>query len=83
MLATPFHYPYFLVSVNSSNAPRGPPAAKIMTGQADGCPNKHKRRWTKTLTANILAIARMITIMTTSYINEHSVNAQMMGDHLS
>jgi uncharacterized membrane protein YkoI len=54
-----------------------------MTGQADTYPNKYKHRWIKTLDANIIAIAAMITLMTTSIsISEHSVNAQMMGDHV-
>jgi Peptidase propeptide and YPEB domain len=52
-----------------------------MTSQADTCPNKHS--WTKTLDANIISIATMITLVTTSIsISEHSVNAQMMGDHV-
>jgi hypothetical protein len=47
----------------------------------DTCPNKYKHGWT--LAANIIAIAIMITLMTTSIsISERSVNAQMMGDHV-
>src|ERR671923_2264552 len=39
-------------------------------------------RRTKALAANVIAIAIMITVMTTlTSISEHSVNAQMMGDH--
>ena len=54
-----------------------------MTDQAGTCPNRHKQTRTKTLTANIIAIATMITVMTTSTsISERSVNAQMMGDHV-
>jgi hypothetical protein len=52
-----------------------------MTSQADTCFSKHS--WTKTLDANIIATATMITLMTTSIsISERSVNAQMMGDHM-
>ena len=37
----------------------------------------------KTLAANIIAIATMITVMSASIsISERSVNAQMMGDHV-
>src|SRR5919108_609751 len=39
-------------------------------------------RRTKALAANVIAIAIVITVMTTlTSISEHSVNAQMMGDH--
>jgi hypothetical protein len=54
-----------------------------MTGQADICTNKHKHRWTKILDVSIIAIATLITLMTTSIcVSERGVNAQMMGDHV-
>jgi hypothetical protein len=54
-----------------------------MTDQADTCPNQYKHGWTKTLAANIITIATMITLMTASIsISERSVNAQMIGDHV-
>ena len=44
--------------------------------------NEYRRGRTKALAANVIAIAIMITVMTTlTSISEHSVNAQMMGDH--
>jgi hypothetical protein len=54
-----------------------------MTGQADTCLDMYKHRDPKTLAANIIAIATMITVMTTSIsMSERSVNAQMMEDHV-
>jgi uncharacterized membrane protein YkoI len=53
-----------------------------MTNQANMYLNKYKHRRTKALTVNTIAIATVITVMTTlTSISEHSVNAQMMGDH--
>jgi hypothetical protein len=52
-----------------------------VTDQVDTCPNRYKHGWT--LADNIIAIAIMIILMTTSIsISERSVNAQMMGDHV-
>jgi Peptidase propeptide and YPEB domain len=54
-----------------------------VTDQAERCPNKYRNTRTKTLAANIMAIAAMITVITTSTsVGEHNVNAQMMGDHV-
>lgn len=54
-----------------------------MTDQADICPNKHKYTRGKTLAIYIIAVATMITVMTTSTsIREPGINAQMMGDHV-
>lgn len=54
-----------------------------MTGQADIYLNRYKHRDPKTLAANIIAIATMITVISTSIsMSERSVNAQMMGDHV-
>jgi uncharacterized membrane protein YkoI len=54
-----------------------------MTDQVERFPNRYKHTRAKTLAANIITIATMITVMTTSTsISEHGVNAQMMGDHV-
>jgi hypothetical protein len=43
---------------------------------------KYKCRRAKSLAANVVAIATMITVMTIlTSISERSVNAQMMEDH--
>jgi uncharacterized membrane protein YkoI len=53
-----------------------------MTDQANKCLNKYRCKRTKTLAAKVMAIATMITVMTTlTSISERNVNAQMMGDH--
>lgn len=53
-----------------------------MTDQANMYLNKYRRRSTKALTAKVMAIAIMITVMTIlTSISERSVNAQMTGDH--
>jgi hypothetical protein len=53
-----------------------------MTYQANLCLSKYRRRRTKPLAANVIAIATMITVMTAlTSISERSVNAQLMGDH--
>ena len=53
-----------------------------MTHQADTSPNKYKHRRIKALAANVIAIAAMITVLTTlTSMSEHNVNAQMTGDH--
>ena len=52
-----------------------------MIDQANVYLNKYRPRRTKALAANVIAIATMITVMTTlTSISEHSVNAHMMGD---
>jgi hypothetical protein len=57
-------------------------AAKIMTNQANMYLNKHRRRRTKALTAKVIGIAIMISVMTIlASISERGVNAQMTGDH--
>jgi uncharacterized membrane protein YkoI len=54
-----------------------------MTDQADTYPNKYKYTRRKTLAIYIIALATMITVMTTSTsISECGINAQMMGDHV-
>ena len=54
-----------------------------MTDQVERFPNRYKHTRAKTLAANIIAIATMITVMSASIsISERSVNAQMMGDHV-
>ena len=54
-----------------------------MTDQAGTCLNMHKHRDPKTLAANVIAIATMITLMSASIsMSERSVNAQMMREHV-
>jgi uncharacterized membrane protein YkoI len=56
-------------------------AAKIMINQANIYLNKYRSRRTKALSGNAIAIATVITVMTTlTSISERSVNAQT-GDH--
>lgn len=53
-----------------------------MTAQADTYPNMYKHTKRKTLAANIITIVTMIALTNSIFLSEHSVNAQMMGDHV-
>jgi uncharacterized membrane protein YkoI len=56
--------------------------AEIMTGQGNIYLNNSSHRRTITIAVNAIAIATVITVMTTlTSISERSVYAQMMGDH--